>query len=257
MSIKSLINGVVFSSSTNPLAWRNFLNLPKFLRDLKSFRSLRASEKLELFPILSEFEDSAGVMSGHYFHQDLFVARKIFKAQPNKHFDIGSRIDGFVAHVASFMPIDIFDVRHLESKVPGINFVQADFMREQALNDRVESLSCLHTLEHFGLGRYGDSIDPTGHLKGFQNLVDLLDPEGVLYLSFPISNRERVEFNAHRVFHPESVFSWPGSEKLQLEEFSWVDDHGDFHESSSTRLAIDANLTYGCGIYIFRKAHVS
>ncbi len=254
MSIKSLINGAVFSSSTNPLAWSNFLHLPRFLRDLKNFRSLGASAKLELFPILSEFEDSAGVMSGHYFHQDLFVARKIFKAQPDKHFDIGSRIDGFVAHVASFMSIDIFDVRHMESKVPGINFVQADFMMKQSVDERVASLSCLHTLEHFGLGRYGDSIDPSGHLRGFENLVDLLDPDGVLYLSFPISNRERVEFNAHRVFHPMSVLSWSGSEKLALEDFSWVDDHGDFHESSSIDEALLANLNYGCGIYIFRKS---
>jgi hypothetical protein len=29
-----------------------------------------------------------------------------------------------------------------------------------------DSLSCLHALEHFGLGRYGDPIDPRGHEKG-------------------------------------------------------------------------------------------
>ncbi len=257
MSVKSFFSGIILSSSTNPLAWKNIVFLPRFVKDWTRFRRLGGDGDIELFPVLSEFKDSAGVMSGHYFHQDLFVARRLFRARPQRHFDIGSRIDGFVAHVASFMPIEIFDVRPMHSRVPGIGFVQADFMIQQTIDQKVASLSCLHTLEHFGLGRYGDSVDPQGHLKGFKNMVDLLESGGVLYLSFPISNRERVEFNAHRVFHPESVFAWPGSEKLQLEEFSWVDDHGDFHESSSTRLAIDANLTYGCGIYIFRKTHRS
>ncbi len=123
MSLKSFVSGVIFSSSTNPFAWKNVGFLPRFVRDWNRFKRLGGARNLELFPILSEFKDSAGVMSGHYFHQDLFVARRLFQAQPEKHFDIGSRIDGFVAHVASFMPIEIFDVRPMKSKVPGIDFV--------------------------------------------------------------------------------------------------------------------------------------
>ena len=37
-----------------------------------------------------------------YFHQDFVVARKIFERNPRLHIDVGSRVDGFVAHVATF-----------------------------------------------------------------------------------------------------------------------------------------------------------
>lgn len=252
MSFKSFVSGAIFSSSTNPLAWKNITQIPKYIAHKSKFKRLGGGD-VELFPILSEFNESAGVMSGHYFHQDLHVARHIFRSQPRRHFDIGSRIDGFVAHVASFMDVHIFDVRGLDSHVPGIHFRQADLMSEQNWGEQVESLSCLHTLEHFGLGRYGDRIDPEGHLKGFKNMVALVAPGGVFYLSFPIGSRERVEFNAHRVFHPTSVLNWAGSEHLTLEEFSWVDDGGNFHQGSSIEAAASSYLNYGCGIYVFRK----
>ena len=122
------------------------------------------------------------------------------------------------------------------------------------LTVRTTSLSCLHTLEHFGLGRYGDPIDPEGHLRGFQNLVNAVEPGGTFYISFPIGGGERVEFNAHRVFHPESIFSWPGAELLELEEFSFVDDAGDLHAERNVSDAVSLNLTFGCGIYTFRKS---
>jgi hypothetical protein len=123
-------------------------------------------------------------MSGHYFHQDLVVAQKIFEAQSRRHVDVGSRIDGFVAHVATFRPIEIMDIRVVKSKVPNISFLQGDLMKPSDI--RSDSLSCLHKIEHFGLGKYGGPIDPQGHLKGFENLVDMLEKGGTLEISFPI-----------------------------------------------------------------------
>ena len=59
----------------------------------------------------------------------------------------------------------------MNERIPNIIFRQVDFMREdQPLTDYCDSVSCLHALEHFGLGRYGDPVDPDGHLKGFRNL---------------------------------------------------------------------------------------
>jgi hypothetical protein len=204
-----------------------------------------------VYPILSDYTDRAGVMSGHYFHQDLYVANKIFLASPTKHVDIGSRIDGFVAHVASFREIQIFDIRELSSQVRNVSFVRGDLMKRS--NVSTDSLSCLHTLEHFGLGRYGDPIDANGHLLGFSNMVDMVDKGGSLYLSFPISSVERVEFNAHRVFMPTSILGWPDSEKLELMSFAYVDDLGALHSDSSPEEAERASLVYGCGIYEFKK----
>jgi len=46
--------------------------------------------------------------------------------------DIGSRVDGFVAHVASFREIEVFDIRPITTKVPGATFIQADLMNPVA-----------------------------------------------------------------------------------------------------------------------------
>jgi len=79
-----------------------------------------------------------------------------------------------------------------------------------------DSLSCLHVLEHFGLGRYGDAIDPNGYKTGFANLASLLRPGARFYLSTP-TGRERVEFNANWVFDPATILGLAHSSGLRLE----------------------------------------
>ncbi|MDV7199733.1 DUF268 domain-containing protein [Roseovarius sp. 10] len=204
---------------------------------------------------MTDFNSSAGVMKGHYFHQDLLVASLIFADNPTRHIDIGSRVDGFVAHVASFRPIEILDIRDLPSSVhENIIFTQADLTQNIDLGV-VDSISCLHALEHFGLGRYGDMIDPEGHLKGLRNLVDALSPRGKLYVSFPISNSPRVEFNAHRVFTPDWILGRPEvTDNLDMVRFDFVDDKGDLHTNKKPCDAISSELKYGCGIYTFEKS---
>ncbi len=120
---------------------------------------------------------------------------------------------------------------------------------ERVPSECCDSVSCLHALEHFGLGRYGDPIDPLGHLKGFKNLVRMLQPGGRLYLSFPIG-RSGVHFNAHRVFEATEVLEWSAG-SLVLDAFDYVDDSGDLHRNASpSHLPI---MRYGCGIYSFVK----
>jgi hypothetical protein len=118
------------------------------------------------YPCLGDRFDSAGEATGHYFHQDLLVGRRIYKNNPSLHIDIGSRIDGFVAHVASFRKLEVIDVRSIVCNIPNVTFSQADLMEEldSKLKGCCDSLSCLHALEHFGLGRYGDPVNYNGYL---------------------------------------------------------------------------------------------
>jgi hypothetical protein len=118
-----------------------------------------------------------------------------------------------------------------------------------------DSISCLHTIEHFGLGRYGDQVDPRGHLEGFQNLLKILLPGGKLYISFPIGSENQVHFNAHRIFHPEDILSWPtGDAEIQLIAFDYVDDDGRLHRDAMSKGKVPLlDLRYGCGIYTFQR----
>lgn len=204
------------------------------------------------YPCLAERNVDSGAASGHYFHQDLLVAREIFKRAPERHVDIGSRIDGFVAHVACFREIEVFDIRPLPAKVPNISFVQADLMSplDSRLVEYCDSLSYLHALEHFGLGRYGDQVNFDGHILGLNNLYKILKPRGRLYLSVPIG-KQRIEFNAHRVFSIAYLLELLEG-KFTIEKFSYVNDKGDLVEDVDVHSEPASNnfhCKYGCGIF--------
>ena len=208
--------------------------------------------KIILYPIVDEKYANSGTAKGHYFHQDLIVAQKIFTAQPENHLDVGSRVDGFVAHVASFREITVMDVRIPPSNSKNIKFIQQDLMADLPLDlhDYYYSLSCLHALEHFGLGRYGDIIDAEGYRKGFDNLTKILKNRGALYLSVPIG-KQRIEFNAHRVFSMDHLIELFNN-KYDIKTFSYVDDTGDLHEDitlTEDMLSTNYNCKYGCGIF--------
>lgn len=235
-----------------------FLRLsPRRIREnLKYYADIRAFKKAggnitHYYPMLRERTNQAGTATGHYFHQDLLVASLIHDANPQRHIDVGSSIDGFVAHVASFRVIEVIDIRPLkDTGHERIKFMQADLMSPDSKLDQVtDSLSCLHAIEHFGLGRYGDPLDPNGHLKGFNNLHRMLKPGGTLYISFPIGANS-VYFNAHRVFQPSEILKWSDG-LFQLKRFDYVDDNGNLHKNQPVENT--PRLVHGCGIYTMEK----
>jgi hypothetical protein len=234
--------------------------LPSVLREYRTLKTQIRERSLDcdlrfasLF--LEDKRSASGTASGHYFHQDILVARKILKAHPVRHVDVGSRIDGFVAHVATFRPIEVLDIRPLRTTTSNISFMQCDIMDPNLqLSNYCDSLSCLHVLEHFGLGRYGDRLDIEGHLHGIENLHKILQPNGTLYLSVPIG-ADRVDFNGERVFSIKSMLEIV-RHYSQLVEFSYVDDAGDLHEAvalDSERVANNCGCSYGCGIFELKK----
>ena len=226
---------------------------PKFKKD-KSQWLKQGGKITHNFMILSDYADNAGTSKGHYFHQDLLVAKLINEHNPKRHVDIASRVDGFVAHVASYREIEVVDVRPLEKSIhENIKFRQADLMKPQDLK-KTDSLSCLHAIEHFGLGRYTDTIDVDGYNKGITNLVTLVEESGRMYVSFPIGTSDEVHFNAHRVFHPSTILKHPSIEKnMRLIRFDFVDDNGDLHLSKSIEDVVALDTQFGCGIYTFEK----
>ena len=238
---------------------RYFKNLSLLKKSINSFdfSPLPASVGSfgDRFPIVDEFFSSAGVTSGHYFHQDLLVANFVYRQRPDIHLDIGSRIDGFIAHLLSFDQRTVLgDVRPVIIDNPNISFVQMD-LTENIPSEflfRYESVSCLHALEHMGLGRYGDPINPFGHYLALQNLAKLLAKNGTLYLSYPFGANSRIEYNAHRVISLQESLSMFEQNKLIVKNFSYVDDSGDLHNVANVKDIDWANsygLDYGCAIW--------
>ncbi len=205
------------------------------------------------WPIIDEYDATAANLTPHYFHQDLLVAQLILQDAPHSHLDIGSRIDGFVANVAVFREIEVIDIRPMAPiGHPNIRFRQQDFF-DASVDEITDSLSCLHAVEHFGLGRYGDKIDVGGFEKAISRMCQMVRPAGRFYVSFPIGQGNEVHFNAHRVMHPEYLLKLPDLAKsMRLERFDFVDDLGKLHRDVSVSEAV-GNTKHGCGIYTFRK----
>ena len=158
-----------------------------------------------MWPIITDKYAMAGSID-NYFWQDLWAARLIYKSGIKMHFDIGSRIDGFIAHLLSMdIDVSLIDIREFPGQVENLYTIVDDATSLNQLADNsIDSMSALCSLEHFGLGRYGDMIDPEACFKCFANMQKKLKKGGNLYISVPIG-KERVEFNAHRVFYASTI----------------------------------------------------
>ena len=242
------------------IGWR-IRELKVFLRNWHSFTLADAGLGSDFvtvqpsFPCLDDRRSQSGIAAGHYFHQDLLVAQLIHDANPDRHVDIGSRVDGFVAHVAAFRQIDVIDIRPNRSRVRNVNFIEGDLLDlDLSVLGLSDSVSCLHALEHFGLGRYGDPVDPAAWRRGLSALSTLTADGGTLYLSVPIGP-QRIEFDAHRVF----AVPFLRQELLRVFDivgFWYVDDDGDLKFPDLMQLEIDQTsfgCRYGCGIFELKK----
>lgn len=260
LSIYNLFNQFGF----DPIkCFRSIIGIFPYIKDLYLF-GFAYSGRLSINPCFYDRFEYCGSTRSEYFWQDLIVARWIYEANPHKHVDVGSRVDGFVAHVASFRNIEVLDVRPISSSIPGINFRQVDLTSEYTLSQLqsehtrgyCDSISCLHVIEHFGLGRYGDDIDPVGYISGLANLSSLLQPGGSLYLSCPVGH-SRVEFNSHRVFSPYELLDLASKCNLSLHRLVVFNPSGGIRKISldllSHELQVLSTLSYTLAIMHFVK----
>jgi SAM-dependent methyltransferase len=190
----------------------------------------------------------AGSVTFHYFFQDLWAATRLREAGVTRHVDVASRLDGFVAHVLPFCDVVYVDVRPLGVRIPRLTFTRGLLTALPFANGSVASLSCLHVLEHVGLGRYGDPVEPDGHVRAASELARVLKPGGTLLFGTPVG-RERVCFDAHRVFDPDTIVKLFAG--LELAEFSLIDDRNQWRDGAT--FADARACSYGCGLFRFVK----
>ena len=257
------VNFGYFEFSMNRAPYRVMLKFRRnpvwYKKDYKKFIELNGDDTT--FPIrankpcLDDKDKKAGNTHQLYFMQDLYVAQKIFKNKPVKHVDIGSRVDGFVAHVASFREIELMDIRDLDSAIPNVRFKKADLTDNSSLPlEYCDSISSLHAIEHFGLGRYGDNIDPNGHKKGLASITKILKTGGTFYFSVPMG-KQRIEFNAHRVFCMPYLLEWVKKD-YDIISFAYISDNGVLHidaDLSEYNIKESFGCDYGDAIFELKK----
>ena len=224
-------------------------NFGRYLVTMIKYRRLGRRPETGRFTLFPKIHDCTATTSSdpHYFYQGVWAFKRILSAQPSRHYDVGSQLD-FVRYMAAVIPVVFIDIRPLELPLANLTTVKGSILESGFASNSVSSLSCLHVIEHIGLGRYGDPLDPWGSEKAAAELSRILAPGGRLYLTTPVGC-PCIQFNAHFIRSPQQVMAmFPG---LKLVEFSVVTDYGKFVERVDFSSVADSR--YACGLFVLTK----
>jgi SAM-dependent methyltransferase len=200
-------------------------------------------------PCLNDATSTTGY-DRHYVLHTGWAARVLAQTKPATHIDIGSSLY-FVAIASAIVPFRFYDFRPARLPLSGVSTGKADLTSLPFEDAEVISLSCMHVIEHNGLGRYGDPMDPTGDLKAARELQRVVARGGQLLLVAPVGP-PRIMFNAHRIYSYKQVLEMFC--KLHLCEFSLIPDN-----TAEPELIINAPpemvalQSYACGCFLFKK----
>jgi len=185
-----------------------------------------------------------------YLYQQIWVFNEVNKWKPKDHYDVGSTYQ-MSCYLAGITDAHFIDLRPIEADIDNLDLLKGEIENLPFEDNSLESLSCLHVIEHIGLGRYGDKLNINGPKVACKELSRVLKPGGYLYLSTPIG-RERVCFNAHRVFNPLTILKY--CKDLELVEFSMVDDDGKLHRDIEVESF--KGHEYSLGMFKFIKGYL-
>ena len=230
-------------------AIKGVLGYLHYFADWRRYSSMPNSETIRWADAYPQVHDrtSTTPIDKHYFYVNGWAMRRIVATAPRFHVDVASQVI-FPNLLGGVMPVVFVDYRRLEAKLTGLQCVGGSLLALPFADRSVASLSCLHVIEHVGLGRYGDPLDPEGTRKAAQELARVLAPGGNLFLTIPVG-QPRLCFNAHRIHSAEFIRDlFP---HLDLIEFSGIHDDRTYVER--VELAEFRESEYACGLYWFRR----
>jgi SAM-dependent methyltransferase len=200
------------------------------------------------YPCLGEATAMTG-FDAHYIYHPAWAARIVAQTKPEFHIDISSTLT-FCSIVSAFVPVKFYDYRPAQLTLTGLDCGQADLLKLPFADNSIKSLSCMHTVEHVGLGRYGDQIDPTGDLKAMSELKRVLAPGGNLLFVVPIG-QPKLMFNAHRIYSYQMIVD--AFSDLKLNNFTLIPSSNKQKPNFSASKEESDKENYACGCFWFTK----
>jgi len=182
-----------------PFTWRNW---SQFWKDYDEYRAIAAEEVIDLQPNIDD-KTSQTPIDPIYYYQDAWAFERILKHSPAAHIDVGSH-NKFVALLSKVIPTTMVDIRPLSLSLASVKFIEGSILDMPFDDGSCDSISSICVVEHIGLGRYGDPLDPEGTQKAIRELIRILAPGGHLFLSVPIDDTNHTCFNGQRVFTEEA-----------------------------------------------------
>ncbi|MCR4313208.1 MAG: DUF268 domain-containing protein [Candidatus Roizmanbacteria bacterium] len=187
----------------------------------------------------------------HYVYHPAWAARILTKTKPEFHIDISSTLH-FSSIVSAFIPVHFYDYRPAKLELSNLTSERADLLSLPFKDGSIKSISCMHTIEHVGLGRYGDELDPDGDLKAINELKRVTALHGDLLFVVPIG-KPKLLFNAHRIYSYTQIQEYFGKD-FELMDFFLIPDNAVTRGVIYKATEKDADgQDYGCGCFWFRK----
>lgn len=220
-----------------------------FVQNVMVYKKRGGTSKILTRNIFPQLHDKLSLtpFEIHNFFQEPWLFERILKSKPDEHIDVGSTYT-LCGYLSKIVKTTFVDIRPLEINLKNLTVLAGDILHLPMADNSVSSLSSLHTIEHVGLGRYGDAINPRGMEEACSELSRVLKPNGYLYVSTPIGF-DRLCFNSHRVTSVENIKKYFSN--LNLVEFSFVSDDRIFHEQVD--IASSQGSYYALGLFVFTK----
>lgn len=226
---------------------KNVYSLAHFYAELLKYKKTNANKSfsMDIGDIYPRLHDNTGhtPVGIVYFYQDTWCAKKIFTQKPQHHYDVGSYAE-MVGIISQFVPTTMIDIRPIDVKLPNLSFLKGSITALPFPDKEVKSISSICVIEHVGLGRYGDPVDPYGSEKSARELVRVLAQNGNLYITVPVDETNKVYFNAHRAFTREYILSLFSTLKLEEEKYLYGNKLFDTY---------DPGKGFGTGFYHFTR----
>lgn len=235
--------------------------LTKFTRRLgfystfRKFAALNRQTREEFSVAWSDrwprLDDDTGHLpfDAHYVYHTAWAARVVAQLRPEKHVDISS-YTYFATLTSAFVPVEFYDYRPANIQLSNLHCGAADLCGLDFKTASLPSVSCMHTIEHIGLGRYGDPLDAHGDQRALSELQRVVSPSGSLLVVVPIG-KPRIQFNAHRIYDPQMIEDY--LPEMKLRSLAMLPDDASRGLVENPSRAETLQQRYACGCFWFIK----
>ena len=203
-----------------------------------------------IWPILNE-DTGQTSFDRHYTYHPAWACRVLRRTNPPVHYDFSSTLN-FIAMASAWVPITFCDYRPAPLQLEGLCTRREDLTQLSFPDDSLDSVSCMHVLEHIGLGRYGDGLDYDGDLKAVAELIRVVRGGGNLLIVLPLGRTARIQFNAHRIYTWEGVLEM-FHDQFDLVESALIPEQPNLGLVYSPDQTLLNEQNYACGCFWFRK----
>jgi len=193
-----------------------FLNengIPPVVEYPEAIRSVWRKAELEAFLERAKRRDTNDLTGyGPSAPRDVYAAIDAFPVEGKSVLVIGTQVPWIEAIVWAYgkaKEVWTVDFNKPISELP--QFKTLSIPELEVLGRKFDVIFSFSSIEHDGLGRYGDPLNPTADLQRMKKIKNFIEHDGLFYFAVPVG-LDALVFNAHRVYgearFPKLIEGW-------------------------------------------------